>query len=57
MLTTQLDQIKGLGPKTIALLFNDFKTVSKMKAAGPEVVAKKIGAAKAQLLFQYLNQQ
>lgn len=57
VLTTQLDQIKGLGPKTIALLFNDFKTVSKMKAAGPEVVAKKIGAAKAQLLFQYLNQQ
>jgi excinuclease ABC subunit C len=56
LLTTQLDQIKGLGPKTIALLFNDFKTVSKMKAAGQEVVAKKIGAAKAQLLFQYLNQ-
>jgi excinuclease ABC subunit C len=56
LLTTQLDQIKGLGPKTIALLFNDFKTVSKMKATGQEVVAKKIGAAKAQLLFQYLNQ-
>ena len=56
LLTTQLDQIKGLGPKTIALLFNDFKTVAKMKAAGQDVVAKKIGAAKAQLLFQYLNQ-
>lgn len=57
VLTTQLDQIKGLGPKTIALLFNDFKTVSKMKAAGQVTVAKKIGAAKAQLLFQYLNEQ
>ena len=57
VLSTQLDQIKGLGPKTIALLFNDFKTVSKMKAAGQDTVAKKIGAAKAQLLFQYLNEQ
>ncbi len=56
-LTTQLDQIKGLGPKTITLLFNDFKTLSKMKAAGQENVAKKIGAAKAQLLFEYFHQE
>ncbi|MFM6945801.1 MAG: excinuclease ABC subunit UvrC [Flavobacteriales bacterium] len=56
-LHTQLDQIKGLGPKTIALLFHEFKTISKMKGAGPDEVAKKIGAAKAQLLFQYLNQE
>jgi len=55
-LETQLDQIKGLGPKTIAQLFQDFKTISKMKTAGQEVVAKKIGAAKAQLLFQYFEQ-
>jgi 5'-3' exonuclease len=45
-----------LGPKTIAQLFHDFKTISKMKTAGQEVVAKKIGAAKAQLLFQYFEQ-
>jgi excinuclease ABC subunit C len=56
-LETQLDQIKGLGPKTIAQLFQDFKTISKMQAAGQEVVAKKIGAAKAQLLFQYFEKQ
>ncbi len=55
-LTTQLDQIKGLGPKTIALLFKEFKTISKMKATSPETVAKKIGVAKAQLLFQFFNQ-
>jgi excinuclease ABC subunit C len=55
-LETQLDQIKGLGPKTISQLFQDFKTISKMQAAGQEVVAKKIGAAKAQLLFQYFEQ-
>jgi excinuclease ABC subunit C len=56
-LETQLDEIKGLGPKTIAQLFQDFKSISKMKTAGQDVVAKKIGAAKAQLLFQYFEKQ
>jgi excinuclease ABC subunit C len=56
-LETQLDQIKGLGPKTIAQLFQEFKTITKMQEAGQEMIAKKIGAAKAQLLFQYFQQQ
>ena len=55
-IATQLDQIKGLGPKTKALLFQEFKTIPKMKIAGIEAIAKKIGAAKAQLLFDYFNQ-
>jgi excinuclease ABC subunit C len=55
-LGSALDEIKGLGPKTIESLFQEFKTISKMKAAGAEVIAKKIGAAKARLLFEYFEQ-
>jgi excinuclease ABC subunit C len=56
-LGSELDQIKGLGPKTIELLFREFKTVAFMKGAGKEAIAKKIGAAKAQLLFHYFEIQ
>jgi excinuclease ABC subunit C len=52
---SELDGVKGLGPKTIELLYHEFKTLSKMQAADPELVAKKIGAAKAKLLFHYFN--
>lgn len=53
---TQLDQIKGLGPKTIESLFKTYKTISNMQAEGQELIAKKIGAAKAKLLFDYFNE-
>jgi excinuclease ABC subunit C len=52
---SELDEVKGLGPKTIELLYHEFKTLSKMQAADPELVAKKIGAAKAKLLFHYFK--
>ncbi len=52
---SSLDQIKGLGPKTIELLFQEFKTIGKMSTTSEEVVAKKIGAAKAKLLFEYFK--
>ncbi|MDP4799247.1 MAG: excinuclease ABC subunit UvrC [Crocinitomicaceae bacterium] len=50
-----LDQVKGLGPKTIEALFHEFKSMAKMKAAEPELIAKKIGAAKAKLLFEFFK--
>ena len=52
---SELDEVKGLGPKTIELLYHEFKTLSKMQVADPELVAKKIGAAKAKLLFHYFK--
>ncbi|MEN9743684.1 MAG: UvrABC system protein [Bacteroidota bacterium] len=52
---TQLDQIKGLGPKTIETLFKSYKTISKMQAEGQDAIAKKIGAAKAKLLFDFFQ--
>ena len=52
---SELDEVRGLGPKTIELLYHEFKTLSKMQIADPEIVAKKIGAAKAKLLFDYFK--
>ena len=52
---SELDSIKGLGPKTIATIFREFKTISALQAAPPEEVAKKIGASKTRLLFEYLK--
>jgi hypothetical protein len=37
------------------MLDHEFKTLSKMQVADPELVAKKIGAAKAKLLFDYFK--
>lgn len=54
-LGSELDQIKGLGPKTIALLFNEFQTISNMKSADVALLRKKIGAAKTQLLLDYFS--
>jgi excinuclease ABC subunit C len=54
-LGSELDQIKGLGPKTIALLFNEFQTISNMKSTDVATLRKKIGAAKTQLLLDYFS--
>jgi excinuclease ABC subunit C len=54
---SELDQIKGLGPKTIELLFQEFKSVSKMREANQESMAKKIGASKSKLLFAYFEKE
>ena len=50
-----LDQVKGLGPKTIETLYHEFKSLTKMKEAAPELITKKIGAAKAKLLFEFFK--
>jgi excinuclease ABC subunit C len=54
---SELDQIKGLGPKTIALLYQEFKSLAQMRSADTEVLAKKIGAAKAKLLFEFFRKE
>lgn len=52
---SELDQIKGLGPKTLEVLYREFKTIEQIKAASKEELAKKIGAAKTQLLFDFFK--
>jgi excinuclease ABC subunit C len=50
-----LDQIKGLGPKTIEALYHEFKSLAQIRDAAPELITKKIGAAKAKLLFDFFS--
>jgi excinuclease ABC subunit C len=50
-----LDGVKGLGPKTLEVLYHEFSSLTQMKAAAPEQIIKKIGAAKAKLLFEFFS--
>jgi excinuclease ABC subunit C len=52
---TELAEIKGIGEKTWTLLLQEFKSVEKIKECSQEELAKKIGQAKALILFQYFQ--
>jgi excinuclease ABC subunit C len=52
---TELAEIKGIGEKTWTLLLQEFKSVEKIKECSKEELAKKIGQAKALVLFQYFQ--
>lgn len=53
---TGLDDIPGIGPATKKVLLQEYRTISKIKAAGEDQVAKLIGKAKAAVLFARLNE-
>lgn len=50
-LTTELDELKGIGEKTITKLLKHFKSVKKIREARFEDIEKLIGKSKAQKLF------
>ena len=52
---TELSDIKGIGEKTWTLLLQEFKSVEKIKECSQEVLAKKIGQAKALVLLNYFQ--
>jgi len=52
---TELSEIKGIGEKTWTLLLQEYKSVEKIKGLSLEQMAKKIGKAKALLLFHYFE--
>ena len=54
-LHSELDNIKGIGPKTRDELLNCLKTVKHIKEASQEKIAEIIGAAKAQIIFDYFH--
>lgn len=55
MTTSELQGIDGVGPKTIDLLLNKFRSVKKVKSASQEELARIIGKDKAVKLFNYFN--
>lgn len=54
---SELEQIEGIGEKTIQTLLRHFRTVAKIKAANNEELTALIGAAKTKKLRAYFEKQ
>jgi excinuclease ABC subunit C len=54
-LHSELDDIKGIGPKTRDDLLNALKSVKKIKEATMETLTETIGAAKAKIVLKYFH--
>jgi excinuclease ABC subunit C len=56
-LQSELDDIKGIGPKTKEVLLAHFKSVKRIKEADIQTVTEVVGAAKAQIIHDYFHPQ
>lgn len=54
-LHSELDDIKGIGPKTKDALLKEKKTVKRIREAGIDDLAAVIGKAKAKIVWQHFN--
>ena len=54
-LHSELDDIKGIGPKTRDELLNGLKSVKQIKEATQEIIAEIIGPAKAKIVYDYFH--
>ncbi len=54
-LHSELDEIKGIGPKTKDALLKHFKSVKRIKEADSQEIEEVVGAAKAQIIFNHFN--
>ncbi len=55
MIRSDLDQIKGIGPKTKEILLKHFDSVGKIKVASAEELEDLVGAAKSSILTEYFR--
>ncbi len=56
-LNSELDEIHGIGQKTIATLIKNFKSVNKIKMTNIDELSKVVGSKKATFIFNYFNSQ
>ena len=54
-LQSELDNIKGIGPKTRDGLLNGLKSVKKIREANLETLSELIGPSKAQIVYDYFH--
>ena len=52
---SELEQIEGVGAKTIETLLRHFRTVEKVRAANPEELSALIGPARARRVRAYFE--
>ncbi len=55
MIRSDLDQIKGIGPKTKEILIKHFGSVDKIKSATADELEKLVGRSKTTVLFEYFR--
>ena len=55
MIKSDLDQIKGIGPKTKEILLKHFESVNKIKSASTEELENLVGFAKSAILSGYFR--
>ncbi len=56
-LTSELEQVEGIGEKTISKLLREFGSLQRVREATPEELAKVIGSAAARRLREFYNAQ
>jgi excinuclease ABC subunit C len=56
-LHSEMDNIKGIGPKTRDGLLNALKTVRAIREANLETLTQLIGQSKAQIIYDYFHQE
>ncbi len=56
-LHSELDDIKGIGPKAKEALLNKFKSMKKIKEASLEELAEVLGPHKAEILVKYFTEK
>lgn len=52
---TELDQIPGVGPKSIELLFQKLKSVKRIKESSLETLEEILGKSKARIVWEFFN--
>lgn len=53
---SELENIPGIGEKTIEQLLKKFKTIKKLRSLSLDEISSEIGNARAKLLFEYFHQ-
>lgn len=56
MATSELNQIKGIGEKTVKKLLLDFKSVKNVKNSDKILIVNSIGPSKAEIVYNYFHQ-
>jgi excinuclease ABC subunit C len=56
-LHSELDDIKGIGPKTRDLLMKHFKSVKNIKSADNQALIEVVGSKKAEIIYQHFHQE
>lgn len=56
-LHSELDDIRGIGPKTKELLIKDLKSIKRIKTADLQTLTEIIGSSKGKILYEHFHKQ